>query len=307
MGPILENEQKELLRWCETVLGPLEPGEDFTREHPGQRAAVHLLRARSGSAYLKVHRDPAHWASEVHAYEHWAPAFGSFAPRLLGVREVEPLAVLVSDLPGTILEGVSLPSGQEQAAWRSAGQALASLHALTQGSFFGPCRRDGSALGSAIAEAREYVTACLEDWLERGLRGSFLSQDEQAALRAARGLIPAFEGEPALPCHRDYCPANWLVLPDGRWSGVVDFEFAYWDVRASDFSRYPGWNWIARPDLNEAFFEGYGLSPSPAQEEQILFARLLYALGAVVWGMENDYFGFAREGRQAMRILGRQV
>lgn len=299
--------QKDLLGWCESVLGPFEPEADFSREHPGQRAAVHRLRTRTGSCYLKIHRGPVHWASEVHAYEHWAPAFGAFAPRLLGVREVEPLAILISALPGAVLEGVRLPVALEQAAWRSAGQALASLHNLARGDFFGPCRREGSPLGAPITDAREYVTTCMEDWLERGLRGGFLTPDEQAVLRAARVLIPAFEGEPALPCHRDYCPANWLVLPDGSWSGVVDFEFAYWDVRASDFSRYPSWDWIARPDLGAAFSEGYGLSPSPAQQEQIHFARLLYALGALVWGMENAYYGFAEEGRQALRILGKQA
>jgi thiamine kinase-like enzyme len=39
-------------------------------------------------------------------------------------------------------------------------------------------------------------------------------------------LITAFEGEPAVPCHRDDGPANWLVTDDGHWAGVIDFEFA---------------------------------------------------------------------------------
>ena len=30
-------------------------------------------------------------------------------------------------------------------------------------------------------------------------------------------------------------------------------------------------------------------------------------LSALVWGMENDYFGFAKEGRHALRMLGKKA
>jgi hypothetical protein len=82
---------------------------------------------------------------------------------------------------------------------------------------------------------------------------------------------------------------------------VIDFEFSGWDVRAADFSRHPGWDWLDAPARLEAFCEGYGLQFNPEEEARQRVARVQYALGAVVWGMENSYFGFAAEGRRALQ------
>jgi Ser/Thr protein kinase RdoA (MazF antagonist) len=252
-----------------------------------------------------MHRDSSHWESEVHGYEQWAHAFGDFAPKLIAVRNEEPLALIISELPGKILEEIQLSPSQQQSVWRTAGHALAAFHDLAVGDYFGPCRRGGTCAGTPISDAREYILRDLEDLLERGARGGYLSRDQLSIVQAASALVPSFKGEHPVPCHRDYCPANWLVSGDGAWAGIIDFEFAYWDVRAADFTRYPAWDWISRPDLAEAFFDGYGCSFTYAEEQQRLVAHALYALGAIVWGMENSYFGFAEDGRQALKHLGK--
>jgi Ser/Thr protein kinase RdoA (MazF antagonist) len=295
---------EELLGWCASVLGPVKVVSDQSRDHPGKRASACRLRTPSDDYYVKLHRDLAHWNQEAHGYEQWAPAFGEFAPRLVAVRDEAPLAVLVSALPGMILEGVQLTTSREQAVWRAAGQALVALHELAVGTYFGPCQHDGVPAGTPIYEAREYISTELDNWVERGLRAGCLSADELAIVRAARDLIPAFAGERPTPCHRDYCPANWLVTADGAWAGVIDFEFAYWDVRAADFIRYPSWEWVDRPDLVEAFFDGYGRSFTTEEEQQYLVAQVQYALGALVWGRESAYHGFAAEGQRALKHLG---
>jgi len=84
------------------------------------------------------------------------------------------------------------------------------------------------------------------------------------------------------------------VDDDGAWVGAVDWEFAYPDVRAADVSRYPSWEWVHRPDLVEAFDEGYGAILTPVDPTQRHVARTLYALTAVVWGRETSYAGFER-------------
>jgi Phosphotransferase enzyme family len=295
---------EEVLGWCASVLGPVEVVSDDTRDHPGKRVSACRLRAASGEYYLKLHQDPVHWNYETHGYEQWAPAFGVFAPRLLAVREETPLALLISGLPGMILDEVKLPPAQERTVWRAAGQALTALHGLAVGDYFGPCRRDGAPAGTPITEARAYISAEFENWLERGRRISSLTDDELAIVSAVRNLIPAFAGERPVPCHRDYGPANWLVTADGAWAGVIDFEFAYWEVRVADFTRYPNWEWLNRPDLIDAFFEAYGRAFTPEEEQQRLVGHTLYALGALVWGQESAYYGFAAEGRQALRRLG---
>ena len=135
------------------------------------------------------------------------------------------------------------------------------------------------------------------------MQGSYISRDELATLHAACERILAFEDEPAVPCHRDYCAANWLVDEQGSWAGVIDFEFAYWDVRVTDFSRDPDWAWIVRPDLAEAFLEGYGRPFTSAGEQQLLVTRANYALGAILWGRDHAFYGFAREGHAALAHL----
>ncbi|KKL82820.1 hypothetical protein LCGC14_1980960 [marine sediment metagenome] len=295
---------EHLLAWCVSELGPVEEASDHSKSHTGDPVVTCRLRAASGYCYLKTHRDPSYWEAEVHAYEQWSVAFGDFAPRLLAVRGQEPLALVVSELAGECLENVQLPPPQERAVWRAAGQAVARLHDLAVGDYFGPCHRDGAPAGDAIRDAREYMTAELEDVADRGRGMGYLSDADLAVVQAGLNLVPSFEGESPVPCHRDYCPANWVVSRDGVWAGVIDFEFSQWNVRATDFTRYPDWDWLARPDLVEAFFEGYGRL-TPEQEQQRLVAHVRYALTAVVWGRDNAYHGFAEEGHNALKHLGK--
>ncbi|MFZ1754242.1 MAG: aminoglycoside phosphotransferase family protein, partial [Caldilineaceae bacterium] len=295
--------ESDLLEWCKAVLGPVEMLADHSREHPGDRTSTYRLRTDSGICYLKVHNDPAHWHNEVHGYRAWAGAFGPNAPRLLAVRDKAPLALVVTALPGQILDEVRLPAIQEQKVWQEAGKALAVLHKSATGAFFGPCREDGRPAGAVVTDAQVYIGAELESWQRRGEAIGCLTPDEMAIVAGASSLLPAFAGEKPIPCHRDYGPANWLVTKEGVWSGVIDFEFAQWDVRMADFTRYPNWEWIDRPDLIEAFHTGYGRAFTPAEESQRLVCHVLYSLAAVVWGQENAYFGFAAKGRRALARL----
>jgi aminoglycoside phosphotransferase len=286
--------------WCEQVLGPCEWLDDVTREHAGERASVLRLRAASGEYVLKRHRDMQHWHSEVHAYENWAAACGGDAARLVAVRDEEPRALLITALPGRPIEGRAFAPAVERAAWRDAGRALAQLHALPRGAFFGLCARDGNSIGPAHADACAHMHASFDEWLARGERLGCLTPDERAVVRRAQEAIDAFAGEHPIACHRDYCTPNWLATDDGAWAGMIDFEFAGWDVRTADFSRFAEWNWIARPDLFDALVDGYGRT---IDRDQLFVSRVFYAFSAVVWGCEVGYLGFAQEGREALKVL----
>ena len=39
------------------------------------------------------------------------------------------------------------------------------------------------------------------------------------------------------------------------------------------------------------------------EEQQCLVARAQYALSAITWGMEEAYYGFVAEGREALKLL----
>jgi aminoglycoside phosphotransferase len=291
-----------LMAWCTSIVGPCEVMAGDDRFHG--RTSVTQLRSPSGLSYLKVYGERAFWEREVHAYEQWAAVFGEHAPRLLGIRETqEPLALLTGELPGTLMDDVTLPPDQERQVWRAAGRGLAGLHGLAVGDCFGPCHRDGTCLGPIVDEAVAYVGDELERQSEAGRRAGYLDDADLRVIRAAQELVPAFEGEPPVPCHRDYGPANWLVTEAGAWSGVIDFEFAYWDVRVADFTRYPNWEWIHRPDLIAAFFEGYGRPLTPREETQALVTHTRYALGAILWGYDHAYHGYVAEAREALDHL----
>jgi Ser/Thr protein kinase RdoA (MazF antagonist) len=312
----LASEQRtlsEILRWCSSILGPCEVVSGSQRDDA--RSLLSRLRTGAGYCYLKVHRDRAMWEREVYAYEQWATVFGACAPPLLGVHEGVPLALVIGELEGAVLQNVQLASEREREAWRAAGRMLARLHAHASGSFFGSCDRSGAPTGvpvgaspgeAALAptdDAQAYVATELAREMDQALHAGLLDGQEKAALQAVQERVPAFAGERPVPCHRDYCPYNWLVTESGTWVGVIDFEFAHWDVRVADFSRYPDWEWIGRPDLVEALLAGYGRSLTPVEEQQCLVYRALYALSAINWGTETGYLGFAREGHEALSHL----
>lgn len=298
-----DHQLKEVLQWCASIVGAFEIASDDPRLHG--RTSVYRLKTSSLSCYLKIHRERAAWEREVCGHEHWAVAFGSLAPKVLGVYEAEPGAVLFEALPGQIMEKARLSVRQEETVWHAAGRALAGLHRFVKGKYFGSCRRDDSVGPDGESEATEFVSAELEKLAAQSVRASYLSDDEMAVVNNARDLVPAFARERPTPCHRDYCPDNWLVNDEGNFAGVIDFEFSRWDVRVADLSRYPGWEWMHKPNLLEAFFDGYGLSLTPEEERQLLVARTQYALEAIVWGNENAYYGFVEEGRQALGQLAK--
>lgn len=293
----------DALAWSESVLGPIVVLSDHSKEHGDHESATCRLRTSLGACYLKVHETASHWNNEVHAYEHWATAFGNHAPHLLAVHDQPPYALVISELPGKIVEDLPLPISVERNVWRTAGAALVELHKLGTGEFFGPCLRDGTCVGKTFRDPLEYVEHNIDAWLERAIKSGILGEQEIGTVRSACKLIPAFAGERPRPCHRDFCTANWLVDEDGTWCGIVDFEFAYWDVRVADFSRDPSWAWLRRPDLVQAFFDGYGFRPTLEEQQQLLVAHTEYALGAIVWGHENAFYGFEEEGRQALARL----
>lgn len=296
---------RELLAWCATAVGPCEPVDTDVRFHG--RTSVLKLKAAPGFCYLKVHRERATWDPEVHAYENWAQAFGDKAPRLLAVREQEPGALLLAELPGEVIADRPIPDAHLSRAWQEAGRALAGLHAFGIGEHFGPCRRDGTMAGPRVRDAEEYVSSRLAADAERAERSEFLDAAEMGIIRGAQKLVGAYEGERSVPCHRDYGPDNWLIAAADRWTGVIDFEMSAWDVRVADFSRYPRWEWMLRPDLVDAFFDGYGRTLTAAEQEQLLVAHVQYALSAILWGHEHEYHGFVREGHDALATIARQL
>lgn len=294
---------EELVRWCQSTLGicEFEPIEKLETE----RSTSARVSSEQGFFYLKVFSDPARWSAESHAYENWTNALRPYAPNFIASRDTAPLAILTSAKTGENLATTRLPTDLERGVWRQAGKALAEFHALGTMDAFSTDQSDTTMPFANSGEPVSFITSELELERDRAVATGSLTKRHLKIISAAQRLASSFEGEAPVPCHRDYQPDNWIVSPDGELTGIIDFELSRWDVRMADFTRYPNWESIVRPDLTEAFFDGYGRNLTQAEEEQRLVSHTIYALSAINWGTENSFDGFVREGHLALSHLAK--
>nr|WP_281377097.1 aminoglycoside phosphotransferase family protein [Deinobacterium chartae] len=247
------------------------------------------LRSASGPAFLKRHRQRVKFEQECRAYLEWLSQLPPVTPRLLA-RDPALQAVLLSALPGVPLERLALDSGREQAHYRRAGAFLRALHAL-------PCPTAHTSVCAQVLQR-------LEAWEPRA-RG-LLSAAELEFVRVRVRNLAGLEFPPAVPCHRDYSPRNWLVPPGGApelW--VIDFEHARPELALQDLIRLRSREWVGRPDLEAAFFEGYGRDLSDLERFVMEALEALQALTTVVWAREHADVAFEAFGRAWLERLRR--
>ena len=86
---------------------------------------------------------------------------------------------------------------------------------------------------------------------------------------------------------------------------VVDFEHAHLDSPLLDMVKLWTEVWGARPDLEAAFFAGYGRTLTPQEHEQLRVLAAMHAMATVAWADEHADLQFAAAGRHALRrVLG---
>jgi len=257
----------EVVEYAERVLGRCAVVGDFSWEHRMSR--VLRLRDEHGVAwFVKQHRDRDRYDAEVTAYREWVPALGDRAPRLHsydhGLR-----AIVISVVPGTPAPwpppeapAADRQRGPEAAIHRQAGAILRRLHGARA-----PLPRPD--IGAAKTHELDGLIA------EAG--PGLLADTELGFVRAQVHALNAIGSATMVPCHRDYTPRNWLVH-DGLVS-VIDFEWARLDAPAGDLARMHLAIWAGRPDLEEAFFDGYGRGLD-AQDRIVLDS---YAALTAIW------------------------
>lgn len=271
--------EPELRAWAEAVGGPAV----WTWcgwEHAESR--VWRLEGRS-TAYCKVHRQGRKYAQERLALERWAPGLRG-APRLLAARDMQPRALLLTEVAGTLVEArVGLPVTASE-LYRQAGAWLAALHGLAH------VDRDPLVLAQALCRR----AGC---WLERAQ--GLVDAGELRTVAAATAIFADLEGVSRVPCHRDYSPRNWLIDEAGNF-GVIDFEHARPDWWLYDCDRLAGDWWLGREDLRTAFFAGYGRQPTAIEREVAEVVAAVNAVSSVVWATEHDDGRFLALGRQRL-------
>jgi thiamine kinase-like enzyme len=137
-----------------------------------------------------------------------------------------------------------------------------------------------------MQRARAYFPARVIDW---------------AIAQVEAGMADA---PPICVCHKDFGPRNWIATRDGQ-IGLIDFERTCVDFRYLDWSRLWMREWLRQPQLEDAFFEGYGVVDA---SWQVPMQRLmiLQAVGGVVWASEHHDSAFALENRAVVARLQRR-
>ena len=127
------------------------------------------------------------------------------------------------------------------------------------------------------------------------------------------GLIPPSSGKPGgawrstghsrpqpatvVPTHGDWQPRNWLV----HRGEIRAIDFGRFDFRpaATDLCRLAVQQWRGRPELEQAFLDGYGADPRSAPSWRI--DLLQEAVGTAVWAFQVGDAAFEDQGHRMLR------
>lgn len=294
-----------LLAFAAEHLGSILKVTDMSWPH-AESHVLAVVGARN-RAVLKVHRQGRKFNQELSVYREWLPLIGSSVsqsaatPRLLAVREEYPRALLIEWVDGQLLgssvsgeyEHVLTNPATEQEFHRRAGAWLGALHSLEL------VDEDPVTLEQAYVQR-------LETWSARAV--GVLSNNVIANVdRYARQALPVVRKTRRVRCHRDFTPRNWLVSTvedQPERLTIIDFEHSIPDLYLVDMQRMWPTLWQQRPDLRQAFFEGYGRVLSDEEEGALKATMAMWGLTTAVWAREHGDVQFEQDGLHALRLLG---
>jgi hypothetical protein len=187
------------------------------------------------------------------------------------------LRILVVDyLPG-VLAG-STPAALDPDVHRQAGELLRQLH-------------DEASVDGGVAEDAAMRSALR--WLDAPHR---IAPATVRRLRDALGAA-SVDPPPAVPTHGDWQPRNWLI--DDGVVRVIDLGRFALRAAATDFARLAAQEWRADPDLERAFFEGYGDDPRTPEHWRLV--RLREAIATAAWAHQVGDEQFEEQGHRMIR------
>ena len=270
-GQLSERQQEILREWL--------PGAEVVRDHSWGLVGTTVLEVlQAGGRFVVKAGDERdrHLVREIRAHREWLEVWvrQGRAPRL--VRADAGLKLLVTRyLPGLLVLG----SGCEFVpdTYRQAGELLAGFHAQF-------------SMADDGFEARAKAKSLW--WLDQP-HGIDPTVVERLREVVAGWPTPSVV---CVPTHGDWQPRNWLVH-DGVVS-VIDFGRTAVRPAVTDFARLVAQQWRGRPDLEAAFFEGYGERPGDVGAWQR--DRVREAISTAVWARQ---VGDAQFERQGLRMI----
>jgi Ser/Thr protein kinase RdoA (MazF antagonist) len=243
--------------------------------------AVARISARSGEEYIvKKHADLDKHDREVHAYRHWTPALGPSAQQLVAA-DTQALTIVT-----TALDGRPYPEPLTAAAHHRAGTILRRFHDAE------PPR--------LLPDYRDWLRDRADYWTARAR--PIMSAADLGNASAHLAALQQLADPDGVPCHLDFQPRNWLLGLDADLY-LVDFEHARTDLPLRDLVRLRFRVWPGRPDLQDAFLNGYGRDLTRSDTETLQHLGALDALTAVARGHQNHDIQLIQYGHSTLRQL----
>lgn len=225
-----------------------------------------------------------HIDREIRAYLRMTGPLGAHAPTMLHYNK-ELRLVVSGFVPGVLAEGS--PYEVDEDVFFQAGELLRRFHT--------PAGVSNSYEPAALNKIQEFLP-----------RAAPLVHP--ALLEGLRALVDSHEPVEAtlVATHGDYQPRNWIV--DDGVVRVIDFGRAGYRPWVTDLSRIHHKYFITRPDLEAAFFMGYGRKINNSDRSSWRLENYLQCLGTIVWAHDAGDPGFEEEGRRMLeRVVSGQV
>ena len=258
------------------LLGPCEITADLG-------TAVAQVTTTSGSSFvIKHHGSRAKHDREVHAYRHWTRALGPAVPELVAADHSARIIIT------TAIPGQPCPAGATPAVFGQAGALLRRFH-------------DAEPPGD-LPWYRSWLQERGRYW--SGQARTLLSDSDADLLTSHLAALRSGPAPRGGPCHLDFQPRNWIVGPSGGvW--IIDFEHSRIDVSTRDFVRLHFHVWPTRPDLHDAFLDGYGRRLTTAEDELIWHLGALDALTSLARGRQTANEKLTAAGLTTLRQISR--
>ena len=262
----------DLARIASQAIGKITAVTDRSWARPD--SAVWQVTSGSGSSwFVKRHQSPLFHHREVTAYRHWTGALGPSRAPALAAADEQALAIIITSMPGQPVNGMALSAADEREAHHQAGVLLRRFHQ--------------AAPPAGNPASTDRATARVEEHLRRA--GEMLSSPQiHLVRRAADHLQRGARSLPAVPTHGDAQPRNWIWDHATRQLAFIDYERAEPAPAVRDLVRLEYGPWDHRPDLREAFLDGYGRVLCDTETEALRCLAALDALSGIQWGTANN-------------------
>jgi Ser/Thr protein kinase RdoA (MazF antagonist) len=234
---------------------------------------LHVVAPPGEEFIVKASTTSHHIRREIAAH---TAGFEGLAGRVSVLRHASAEAgILVTEfLPGTLVEGT--PAEDDPETYRQAGALLKKIH-----------RPAGTSAHYAKALAAKTL-----QWMDRA-PGLVPERQIDSLARELAALEPGVVQ--LVTSHGDYQPRNWLQ--ENGHIKVIDFGRADARPWVHDLVRLSHQQFVGRPELEAAFYDGLGKMVGPEETDLWRLENLNQAVGTVVWANQVGDTAFEQAGR----------